>query len=201
MARKARIIEEEASYHVFAQINRQEYFLEEPKTKNMLKKAFQKAKQKYNFIIRNFCIMDNHFHLDIKPGKGESLSRIMQWIMSMFARWYNELKGQVGRVWRGRFKSRVIKTIEYAVRLFKYIANNPVRAGKVRDPEKYKYCGLFDIVNKNYSTLDPPEGEFQSFANTLLEKYNSPNIAVIAESEEIDHECGFYTQKPGRKIK
>jgi len=35
-----------------------------------------KAKKRYSFRIENFTVMGNHFHLIIRPGKGESLSRI-----------------------------------------------------------------------------------------------------------------------------
>lgn len=201
MARNSRIIITGASYHVFAQINRQKFFLKSSLIKDLFMEVLKQAKQKYCFSIRNFCIMDNHFHLDITPGLENSLSRIMQWIMSMFARRYNSLKGQVGRVWRGRFKSRVIGTIKYAVKLFAYISNNPIRAGKIKKAEKYEYCGLFDIVNNNYSILDPPEGDFKSYTNGLLQKHKSPNKSAIKKSIEINPELGFYPKNPGRKKK
>jgi REP element-mobilizing transposase RayT len=37
-----------------------------------------KAKQKYPFQLLNFCIMDNHIHLLIKPEQGQCLSDIMK---------------------------------------------------------------------------------------------------------------------------
>lgn len=199
MARKSRLLVANASYHVFAQINRRDYFLEDENIKDSFLDVLRRAKGKYNFSIRNFCIMDNHIHLDITPGDKESLSRIMQWIMSMFARVYNSLKGQVGRVWRGRFKSRVIETLSYAIKLFMYISNNPVRAGKVNKAENYKYCGLFDLLNCNYSILDPPEGEFGLYADVLMKKNTTLNIAVIKASAETNSKLGFYPGKPGRK--
>lgn len=201
MARKPRLLKKEASYHVYAQINRQEYYLQELDVKEIFKNVLKQAKKKYSFSIRNFCIMGNHFHLDITPGDKGSLSRIMQWIMSMFARRYNALVNQIGRVWRGRFKSKIIDSINYALRLFVYISNNPVRAGLVKTAERYKYNGLFDIINNNYSILDPPKGEFKSFTNELLIKHENTNEPLIKKSIKIDQELGFYPQKPGRKKK
>lgn len=199
MARKPRIIIKYASYHVYAQINRQNFFLKESHVKELLMFVFKEAGMKYDFSIRNFCIMDNHFHLDITPASNASLSRIMQWIMSMFARYYNKLMGQVGRVWRGRFKSRVISTLKYFYRLFEYISNNPVRAGIVKRAEDYPYSGLFYILENKFSIIAPPDDDLKLFVSNLLTMQKSVKASDVAQRIEVDESLGFYPQKPGRK--
>jgi Transposase and inactivated derivatives len=101
-----------------------------------------RAKQKYDFDIINFVIMGNHFHIIIKPGKQECLSKIMQWIMSVFAMNYNRQYDCWGHFWGGRFISRIIESLQQYLRIFEYIDNNPVKAGLVNSRTEWKYGGL-----------------------------------------------------------
>jgi len=50
--------------------------------KDLFLQVVARARKRYDFRIENFTLMGNHFHLLIRPGRGESLSRIMQWILS-----------------------------------------------------------------------------------------------------------------------
>jgi REP element-mobilizing transposase RayT len=102
-----------------------------------------KAKNRYSFRIENFTVMGNHFHLIIQPGKGESLSRIMQWILSVFAQAYNRLHGFSGHVWGERFFSRIIRTVREYLTTFDYIDDNPVKAGLSAFCGDWVFGGLF----------------------------------------------------------
>ena len=96
--RKPRELEENARYHVTARANRKEMILETSEMKEMFLSVLRRAKRKYDFRLENFCIMGNHFHFVIQPGRGESLSAIMRWIMSVFAMAYNKIRGFTGHV-------------------------------------------------------------------------------------------------------
>lgn len=140
--RKPRRLIEGARYHVVARANRKEFILESDGMKNMLLVVIARAKERYRFSLETLCIMDNHIHLLLRPATGESLSRIMQWILSVFARQFNQLLGSGGHVWYDRFKSVVIATLQQFVHAYRYIINNPVRAGMVRRPGDYPYGGV-----------------------------------------------------------
>jgi putative transposase len=100
-----------------------------------------RARKKYRFSIDNFCIMGNHFHFIIKPHEKESLSRIMQWILSVFAMAYHRLHGTCGHFWGNRFFSRVINSFRAFMQIFEYIDQNPIEAGIVADKRKWIYSG------------------------------------------------------------
>ena len=153
--RKPRKIIHGYSYHVIARINRQEFLFKSPELKELFLTVIKRAKEKYNFSIKNFCIMGNHIHIIIKPLKGESLSKIMQWILSVFAIIFNKKFNLIGHVWYDRFKSKVILSFQQYLRTFIYIANNPVRANIVIHAVDYQYngicfiqAGILDIVEK-----------------------------------------------------
>jgi putative transposase len=87
------------------------------------------AKLKFHFRLWDFCIMGNHIHCLIKPGKDGNLSKIMQWIKCNFAKAWNKANGRKGHVWGERFYSRIISGITDFLRVREYIVENPVKAG------------------------------------------------------------------------
>ena len=101
--------------------------------------------------------MSNHIHLLIKPIRDENLSKIMQWILSVFAVRYNKLYGYHGHVWYDRFKSNVIVTFRQFLRAFQYIMENPVRAGIVSKPVEYPCNGITFIRNRQFDFLEIPD--------------------------------------------
>ena len=152
--RRRRHLIEDAEYHVIARANRQEYILSSPEIKELLIATVRRAKTKFDFTVSNFCIMSNHIHLLIRPGRGESLSSIMQWILSVFALQFNRIFGYIGHVWYDRFKSVAIVSIRQFIATFAYIADNPVRAGLVSSPYDYRYNGVCHIRDGDYRLID-----------------------------------------------
>ena len=140
--RQCRIQKDGARYHVSARVNNKEMLLESGKVKRLFEDVLCRAKTRFVFQLENFVIMGNHYHLIIKPGKNENLSRIMQWIMSVFAMSYNRLFNHCGHVWGSRFFSRVLESLEEYVKVFEYIDNNPVKASLVDLGEDWKFGGL-----------------------------------------------------------
>jgi putative transposase len=137
------MLREGARYHVTGRANRKEMILDSSASKELFLSVLKRAKRKYSFRIENLCIMGNHFHLVIVPGKGESLSAIMRWIMSVFAMSFNRIHGYVGHVWGERFFSRIISGLRELLAVFDYVDGNPVKAAKVGDRRTWRYGGLW----------------------------------------------------------
>lgn len=154
--------------------------------KELFMQVLKDAGNKYKFSLKNFCIMGNHVHLLIKPLENESLSSIMQWILSVFALRYNRLFKLKGHVWYDRFKSRIIQSFQQLINTFVYISNNPIRAGLVNSPLAYQYNGMYHIFNKNYSFVEPPDEELL----TIIQNYTA-NINYI-KVMCVDRSIGFY---------
>lgn len=145
-----------AKYHVTARANRKEMIFESDEMKDLFLRVVKRAKRKYRFKIENFCVMGNHFHFIIQPLGRSNLSRIMQWILSVFAMSWNRLHDLTGHVWGERFYSRIMSSFVDFLRIFMYICDNPVEAGLVKNAEKWKYGGLFHLKNKLFHILDSP---------------------------------------------
>jgi putative transposase len=144
-----------AYYHVTATTNNGERTLDEPSVKTLFLQTIAKAKVKYQFALDNFCILGNHFHFLIRPGKGEDLSRIMQWILSRFARAVNLLTGKKGHFWGERFYSRLIRTIRDYWHVVRYVDENPRKAGLVAEGLLWPFSGVYHALHGLWVVLSP----------------------------------------------
>ncbi|MFP6896573.1 MAG: transposase [Roseibacillus sp.] len=75
-----------------------------------------------------------------------NLSEFMKTLKQRFTQWFNKKHGRRGTLWEDRFKSVIVQD-GYAARvLTAYIDLNPVRAGIVKDPGKYRWCSYAEAV-------------------------------------------------------
>jgi putative transposase len=155
--RTPRLLKAGARYHITARANRKEMILDCSIMKELFQSVLERARKKYKFRIENFTIMGNHYHLVLQPAPGESLSRIMQWIMSVFAMAYNARCGLTGHVWGQRFFSKIIDSYREFLRTFGYIDGNPVAAMIVVKPRDWPYGGLWHTRTGCRDLIGPAE--------------------------------------------
>jgi putative transposase len=95
-------------------------------------------KQRKPFLLYGYCLLNNHFHLLIRPIE-TSISRIMQSLLVSHTQRYHQHQRSGGHVWQGRFKSPVIQTDEHLLTVLRYIEANPLRARIVDRAEDYPW--------------------------------------------------------------
>jgi len=101
--------------------------------------------------------MGNHYHLLIRPLGGESLSRIMHWIMGVYAMAYNRINRLKGHFWQGRFYSRIVASLQDFLEVFAYIDENPVKAGLIWSTWAWLFGGLHHHRSSRRDIVDRPE--------------------------------------------
>lgn len=71
------------------------------------------------------------------------LGRFMKMVKQRFSCWYNRRQpgGRVGTLWESRYRSTLVESGEALQAMSFYIDLNPVRAGIVKDPKDYRWCG------------------------------------------------------------
>jgi len=75
------------------------------------------------------------------------LSEYMKIVKQCFTQWFNRKHGRCGVLWEDRFKSELVEEGHAARRVAAYIDLNPVRAGLVRDPKDWRWCGYGEAVS------------------------------------------------------
>jgi putative transposase len=156
--RQNRKLKPGAKYHVTARANRKEMILHCDAMKALFLTTVKRAKKKFRFQVHNFCIMGNHIHLIIRPERGESLSRIMQWILSVFAMAWNRKHHTSGHVWGERFFSKIINNLREYLKTFVYVTENPARAQIIGRIDEWEFGGLWHFIKGERDILEDAPG-------------------------------------------
>jgi len=98
------------------------------------------------------------FRRDGKPEMAEAVLRrlreqtfdvsmFIHMLKRRFSVWYNQRHAREGTLWQGRYKSVLVEDEEDVVlRMAAYIDLNALRAGLVKDPKDYRWCGYAEAV-------------------------------------------------------
>lgn len=97
--------------------------------------------ERYKLIA--WVIMPNHIHLLFKPVNDWSLSKILQSFKSFTASEANKILGRTGKFWMREYFDRYIRDTEHFEKAFRYIENNPVKAGLCEKPSDWKFSSAY----------------------------------------------------------
>jgi REP element-mobilizing transposase RayT len=75
-----------------------------------------------------------------------NLPAFVKELKERFSRWYNKHRRRRGTLWMERFKSVLVEDGEALRTMAAYIDLNPVRAGMVKDPKDYRWCGYGEAM-------------------------------------------------------
>ena len=156
MPRLPRKSHETSFFHIIVQGIKKEYIFNK---KIMIEKYIELLSNEvsnYRIQIIAYCIMNNHAHILLYTERISEMSLYMHSINQKFAQYYNYInKERVGYVFRDRFKSEPIFSVQSLIRCIRYIHNNPVKANMVKYAKDYKYSSynryndktIFDICD------------------------------------------------------
>ena len=139
MARMPRIIVPGQALHIIQRgNNRQVTFFSDEDYLKYLETLGQLAQQ-YGCFIHAYVLMCNHIHLLVTPSHADSVPLMMQGIGRTYVRYVNRKYSRSGTLWEGRYKSALIDSERYLLTCSRYIELNPVRAGMVTGPGRYRW--------------------------------------------------------------
>lgn len=158
MPRQQRDRSSTGAYHVMLRgINHGDIFLEDD-DKDVFLNILLKKKSKGEYILHAYCLMDNHLHLLIQE-KEDDIARIMKRIGITYVSYFNKKYQRIGPLFQGRYKSEKVENDGYLLTAMRYIHNNPVTAGLVKNPGAYKWSSYNEYLKQRKSVM---------FADTAL---------------------------------
>lgn len=96
--------------------------------------------------------MSNHVHLLIKEGT-KTIGEVVKSIASSYVYYFNHRYGRIGHLFQDRFKSEPCEDDDYFFTLFRYINQNPLKAGITTDIINYNWCSwTYDYVRRHNDT-------------------------------------------------
>jgi len=105
-------------------------------------RCLKQAADSYGCKIHAYVLMTNHVHLLLTPERSDSVGGLFQGLGRHYVRYVNATYQRHGSLWEGRYKCNVIESQEYFLSCMRYIELNPVRAGMVDHPAKYRWSSF-----------------------------------------------------------
>lgn len=145
----------------------------------------------FNLKIYAFVLMQNHFHL-LLGTPDRNLSPAMAYFLKQSSYRITRPLNRINTTWAQRFKRCELNSEHYLKNTYKYIYQNPVRAGIVSRVEDYTYSTLPSLIGKTILTLplEPDHILFdnvESTLNWLNEPISTNNIAFMNKALRRTH--------------
>jgi len=134
MPRGARLIIDNACYHVISRGNEKKAVFGEDSDYEKYFALVKKYKEKVGFRLYGWCLMHNHVHMVLES---DDISKAMHGINLSYAQYFRHKYNGIGHFWQDRFKSYAVQKDKYLINCITYIEYNPVRAKIVSRPEDY----------------------------------------------------------------
>ena len=100
------------------------------------------------YKLTAWVVMPNHIHLLLRPLPGNNLEMIMHSFKSFTALESNKALNRTGRFWMREAFDRYIRDSDHFGRAFRYIENNPVKAGLCERPGDWEFSSAWERQEK-----------------------------------------------------
>ena len=115
------------------------------------------AKKRFGFSVLNYSITSNHIHLLVRDnGDRDVIPKSIQLIAGRTGQEYNQRKKRKGAYWEDRYHATAVETNKHLAQCSVYIDLNMVRAGVVKHPSEWPFCGYHEIQKpkERYALID-----------------------------------------------
>lgn len=152
MARPLRIEFPGAIYHITSRGNGKQTTFHDDADYQKFLQILAKVTHRYHWKCHAYCLTENHYHLLIETPEG-NLSAGMRQVNGIYTQYFNRQHEQVGHLFQGRYKSKLVEKQSYLLEVCRYIVLNPVRAHLVPHPKKW----LWSSYNATAGSASKPD--------------------------------------------
>ena len=188
MPRKARCYQISYFYHIMIQGDEKKYIFSQAEQKEKYRYLLNHNAFRNDVKIIAYCIMDNHVHVLVHSKEQERISKMMSQCNTSYGRFFSQKRGEVGHVFRERFKSECIHTKSHLLNCIKYIHLNPVKANIVQKSEEYIYSSynkyLNQMDNETIDICDISEEEYIDIIKATSVEMRFIDDKIMSEEKE-----------------
>lgn len=191
LGRKRRLQYYGAMYHISHKGNVDIFPDEEDKLQ--LLGILSDVKEHFDFKLLAYNITENKYDLFIKTHN-ISISKIIQRINMLYARYFNDKNRRKGPVFHGRFQSEVVRNEDMLINVIKYIHMIPVYERIVDYMDEYKWSSDF-LYRTNIESLVDIDYLLDILAlerHEAMDKYSKLMDKLEGETELLK---GFYEEE------
>ena len=135
-------------WHITHRCHKREFLLKFARDRKCWLKWLYQAKKRYGLVILNYTVTSNHIHMIVVDDSNrEVIPKSIQLIAGRTGQEYNQRKRRKGACWEDRYHATAIEDGDHLLQCLVYIDLNMVRAGVVKHPSEWFYCGFNEIQN------------------------------------------------------
>lgn len=179
MPRPLLIRSETHPYHVTSRSNNKDFFpipLED--VWEIMVNLLITLNKEQSLAIHAFVLMGNHFHLLCHTPKG-NLDEVMRSFLRMSSVRINLRAGGINHLWGSRYKWSLIESQNHYYQVYRYVFQNPVRAGICDRVEDYPYSTIKEVPFPIHSSIPLSFGGKEGELHWLNERYNRKDEELI----------------------
>ncbi|MCX7108504.1 MAG: transposase [Methylococcales bacterium] len=139
MPRKLRFYQSGLPVHAFQRGHNKEPVFFEAEDYLVYLRILKESAEACGCLIHAYVLMTNHVHLLMTPESSVAISSLFQHVGRHYVPYINKTYQRRGSLWEGRHKGNIIESEAYFLSCMRYIEMNPVRAGMVDHPAKYRW--------------------------------------------------------------
>ena len=136
---------------------------------------------KYQCAVHAYCLMTNHVHLLLTPAQANACATLMRNLGQRYVQRFNRTYERTGTLWEGRFRSFLVESARYVLACYRYIEQNPVRAGMVRSAAGYRWSSYLGNAGLRTDPLLTPHVEYQALGAEPAQRYRAYRELVDGE--------------------
>lgn len=134
---------DESTYFINAQTYQRKRLLQSERSARLLLGVLYHYRKASKYLLHEFVVMPNHFHMLITPAPGVTLERALQLIKGRFSFEAGKKFGMGREIWQRSFYDRRVRNLAEYFQSRTYIHANPVEAGLCTEPSEYRYSSAY----------------------------------------------------------
>jgi putative transposase len=123
--------------------------------------------------VHAYVLMNDHVHLLLSAPEQGGAGALMQRLGRRYVRYFNDRHARTGTLWEGRFRSTVIEPAAWLLACYRYIEQNPVRAGLAAQAAHYPWSSCRHHVGLATDALITDHREYWALGNTPFDRQAS----------------------------
>lgn len=138
----------ELPYHITTRSNNKEWFyIPQHRCWEFATQLLKEANEKFSIKVDAFVLMSNHYHLCLFTPKA-NIDEIMHFFNQNLGRKIAREANRINRIFGAPYKWSLITQQDYYWNVIRYIYQNPIRAGIVKNCQEYAFS---DLKNQDYT--------------------------------------------------
>ena len=184
MARQPRFILPGYPQHVIQRGNNRHVIFADDADCRFYRDILIEACGRFDCRIHAYVLMTNHVHLLITPAIEAGICKVMQSLGRRYVRYFNDRYRRTGTLWEGRYKAALLDSDVYLLACYRYIEQNPVRAGMVVRPADYRWSSYRCNALGDRDALVSPHVLYERLGRTVKERCRASRALFERPTEE-----------------